>query len=235
MICACGQPVHIKKAGTCKRCYSRDRYRLKVGINPDNPLWKKKTAPNPLARIIAVERRAIYRINADRELIQHWRDGKSVSESARVLGCSRQNVDRKRVRWGIPTRTPKTPKPKAERTREEIDALKINRFWARVDQSSGESGCWPWLGGLLNYKNGQESRPKCYQSFIEGESATTYAYRVAFILAKGLIPKGLVIDHVCFNPLCCNPAHLRLLSLAENSARKDPKKIEARRLAKAAA
>lgn len=43
------------------------------------------------------------------------------------------------------------------------------------------------------------------------------AHRVAWIETKGDIPAGLTVDHLCFNTLCVNPDHLRLLTLSDNS------------------
>ena len=33
------------------------------------------------------------------------------------------------------------------------------------------------------------------------------------------IPKGMVIDHICFNRKCINPAHLRLATIKDNCSR----------------
>jgi hypothetical protein len=48
---------------------------------------------------------------------------------------------------------------------------------------------------------------------------TTPAYRVAHELAIGPIPEGMEVDHLCFNPGCCNPAHLEAVTPAENKRR----------------
>ena len=37
------------------------------------------------------------------------------------------------------------------------------------------------------------------------------------MLKKGEISEGLCIMHVCDNPRCCNPNHLRLGTVAENN------------------
>lgn len=43
------------------------------------------------------------------------------------------------------------------------------------------------------------------------------AHRVAYTEAFGPIPDEMTVDHLCFNPPCVNPQHLRLLTRSENS------------------
>ena len=71
-------------------------------------------------------------------------------------------------------------------------------FWARVDQSAGSDGCWPWLGPL---------NPKGYgRRFWQGKM--TLSHRVAYLLSGKSIPDGFTIDHLCRNRACQNPLHL---------------------------
>lgn len=48
------------------------------------------------------------------------------------------------------------------------------------------------------------------------EGRTQLAHRVAYIKAKGAIPKGMVIMHRCDNPLCVNPEHLSIGTQRDN-------------------
>jgi hypothetical protein len=47
------------------------------------------------------------------------------------------------------------------------------------------------------------------------------AHRFAYELLVGPIPEGLVIDHLCRNRRCVNPAHLEPVTAEENWRRGD--------------
>jgi len=72
-------------------------------------------------------------------------------------------------------------------------------------------GCWEWQG-CRHYKDGYGQ--------IKYRGKTLQVHRVAYALYIGEIPGGMTVEHLCKNRLCCNPAHLRLLSHEENCARK---------------
>lgn len=75
--------------------------------------------------------------------------------------------------------------------------------------SKGE-GCWPWTGDV--------DKATGYGRFwFNGK--TESAHRVAYELARGPIPKGLHIDHLCRNRICVKPDHLEPVTLVENVMR----------------
>ena len=54
----------------------------------------------------------------------------------------------------------------------------------------------------------------------EGKHVQLYAHRVFWTLANAReIPSNRVLDHVCRNRACVNPAHLQLVSVATNARR----------------
>lgn len=85
------------------------------------------------------------------------------------------------------------------------------RFWAKVQRGAADE-CWVWLASRTSTGYGQ--------FFVE--KGPRKAHRVAYELTKGQIPDGLHIDHLCRTPLCVNPDHLELVTLAENNRRAAP-------------
>lgn len=68
------------------------------------------------------------------------------------------------------------------------------------------TGCWIWQAAKF------AGRPY-------GIFNNRHAHRVAYELFVGDIPEGLVLDHLCGNGGCVNPAHLEPVTQDENRRR----------------
>jgi hypothetical protein len=90
------------------------------------------------------------------------------------------------------------------------------RFWAKVDRSGGPDACWPWLG----YRHKNYGQWRAFE-----RDRNRYSYRVAYEYLVGRVPDGLVLDHLCRNPPCCNPRHLEPVTPRENVMRGNPSPI----------
>ena len=71
-----------------------------------------------------------------------------------------------------------------------------------------------WQGECLVWTGSPDSSG--YGSLRVG-GRSKFAHRYAWEQAHGPIPDGLTVDHLCFNTLCVNVGHLRLLTRSENS------------------
>lgn len=80
--------------------------------------------------------------------------------------------------------------------------------FARYVSASGES-CHLWTGARSS---------NFYGSFRRGAGDDVVnAHRFAYESTFGPIPKGLHVDHVCTVRSCVNPAHLQLVTPAQNA------------------
>lgn len=91
---------------------------------------------------------------------------------------------------------------------ERLTDADARRLWKHIAVRDPNE-CWLWQGYQDPSGHGQI---KCF-----GRSGQSYkAHRVAYTVAYGPIPEGMIVRHRCDTPACCNPAHLVLGTHADN-------------------
>lgn len=83
------------------------------------------------------------------------------------------------------------------------------RFWKYVRKTPT---CWLWIGKAKHYFG---------YGIIQGwnkygKKSAQVAHRVSYEIHNGKIPKGKSILHICDNPPCVNPNHLKVGTQIEN-------------------
>lgn len=87
----------------------------------------------------------------------------------------------------------------------------IDRVLTRTVEDPN-SGCWNFQGALNNHGYG-------YVGSGGHQGRKLYVHRATFEFFVDEIPSGLVLDHLCRNPKCCNPWHLEPVTQRENLRR----------------
>lgn len=79
-------------------------------------------------------------------------------------------------------------------------------FWSKVERGD-TAACWPWTGTTNGVGYG----------IFTALGHKFYAHRQAYAEASGTIPEDMIVRHRCDNPICCNPSHLEIGTMADNS------------------
>jgi len=88
-----------------------------------------------------------------------------------------------------------------------IDMMPILRErMDRLTVRDTETDCWFWKGEITNMGYGR----------IRVKGKNIGAHRLAFELAKGKIPEGMLVLHSCDVRSCVNPDHLRVGTQKQN-------------------
>ena len=84
----------------------------------------------------------------------------------------------------------------------------VNSFWSRVSRGPPNS-CWIWRGPTAPGKS-------LIYGCLYWNGSLKKAHRVAYEIATGAIPEGVLVRHICDVPLFVNPDHLVLGTWADN-------------------
>lgn len=83
----------------------------------------------------------------------------------------------------------------------------VSRFWSHVERR-GPDDCWDWKASLSHNDYGR---------FKIASYETRQCNRVAWAIANERDPGNLLVRHTCDRPQCCNPTHLLLGTVKDNS------------------
>lgn len=83
----------------------------------------------------------------------------------------------------------------------------VQRFWSKVNKTES---CWEWIASKASGG---------YGMFAINHDKLVRAHVFAYQTMVGEIPEGLVLDHLCRNRICVNPAHLEPVTRRENVLR----------------
>jgi len=86
----------------------------------------------------------------------------------------------------------------------------VEDFWTFVDRSTGENGCWNWIGPFMRDKDSDIPICQFYYQYRQWRAHifSYYYFKEKFDLKR--IGKDAHIIQTCKNRFCVNPNHLML-------------------------
>lgn len=106
-----------------------------------------------------------------------------------------------------------------------LTSEELRKLWSCIDRR-GPDECWEWQSTRFPSKG---SRPGMVigsygAMYVRALGRTLGAHRLVFVSHYGRSqPAGTEIMHLCDNPPCCNPAHLRIGTPSDNSLDRERK------------
>ena len=79
-------------------------------------------------------------------------------------------------------------------------------MWCDWYEPEPMSGCFLWVGSVNQAGYGQKQH----------SGKVRLAHRIAYEMAYGAVPSGLVVDHKCGTRSCVNPHHLQAVTFGQN-------------------
>lgn len=89
------------------------------------------------------------------------------------------------------------------------DKSLADRLWDKVT-IRGPDECWMWTGAKIGGNRPDKKYGWMQCGKVNGRHTQDYVHRVAYELYRGEIPEGMIVRHLCYQRLCCNPAHLEV-------------------------
>ena len=90
----------------------------------------------------------------------------------------------------------------------EVDIFKIlSRVKIKDNTQINITDCWEWQGAKNNMGYG----------YIKQNKKAFRVHRLVWEVFNSTLTPGMIIDHICMNPSCCNPEHLREVNTLINA------------------
>lgn len=91
--------------------------------------------------------------------------------------------------------------------------IKVIAFWSKVKKGPE---CWEWMGAKTKDGYGNHC--------LDGRGSGTSCHRIAWFLSHGYWPPK-DLHHICVNPGCVRPSHMKCLSRSENILERQMSKV----------